>query len=487
MNIRSCEKKENNIAELLVEVSAEEFDNAVNEAFRKNKNRISVPGFRKGKASRKMIERVYGASVFHSDALDILLPDAAEYVTNNSDMKLVGYPQVIDFDIDEEAGGAVFTLVAAVYPEITLGIYKGLSAVKPETEVKDSEVDDEVASVRLRNSRIDKVDRPAESGDIAVVDYEGFIDGEPFEGGKDSGYELELGSGSFIPGFEDGVIGMSAGEEKDLELVFPEQYADHLAGKATVFKVKLIEVKEKQLPELDDEFAKDVSEFDTLDEYKADIKATLLKTKQTDADSAFENALIDKLVESFEVDIPDVMVEEQMDIAMQNFSRQAQAYGMDPATYLKLMNTTPEVFRENSRASSEKQVKAILALEKIAELEGIEISEEELETEINEISERYGMEIEKIKETASEERIISDIKLRRAVKIITDNAVAEEPGSSDDKKADKTPAKAKKPAAKKPAVKKPDLSDEAEIADISPDPEPVNTEVAEADKEDTET
>ena len=447
MNIKNCEKKEKNEAEMLVEVTAEEFETAVGEAFRKNRNKISVPGFRKGKAPRKIIERMYGASVFHSDALDIILPGVVDFAVIESGLKIVGTPQITDVDIPEDNGGITVTINAAMFPEIELTQYRGLSAYKPEVKAEDSEIEAEVDAVRLRNARIETVERPAATGDIAIIDFEGFIDGEPFEGGKDGNYELELGSSSFIPGFEDGVAGMSAGDERDIDLVFPDEYAEHLAGKPVVFKVKLNEVREKQLPDLDDEFAKDVSEFDTLAEYKDSIKEKLLKKKQEDADVAFEGKLMDKIVDSMDTEIPDVMVEEQMDVSMQNFARQAASYGLDPASYLQLMNTTPEVFRESMRKSSLRQVKGMLALEKIAELEGIEVSDEDIENEYQEASVRFKMEVDKIKETVDAEQIAAELKMRRATKVITDNAVALDREEDDaDKTADKS--EADKPAAK---------------------------------------
>ena len=473
MNIKSCEKKEKSMAEIIVEVDAEELDNAIGEAYRKNKNRISVPGFRKGKAPRKIIERMYGSSTFHSDALDILLPGVIGYAMDESELKLVGYPQVSDVDIEEDASGAVITIMASLYPEVKLGEYKGLSAVKPAVDVPESEVDLEVDAVRQRNARIEKVDRPAESGDISIIDFEGFIDGEAFEGGSGTGFELEIGSGSFIPGFEEKIIGMAINEQRDIDLVFPEEYKEDLAGKPVVFKVTLNELREKQLPELDDEFAKDVSEFDTLDEYKADIRGRILKVKQEDAESMFENALIDKLLETVEAEIPDSMVEEQLDIGMQNFARQVSSYGMEPSAYLKLMNTTPELFRENMRVSSEKQVKAMLALSKIAEIEGIEVSEDEIEAEYKAASERFGTDIEKIKESAEKEQIIYDIKLRRATGIITDNAIAEEPSQEDGNKPEKPPSKTKKAAPKKPADA--EAGSDISLTAAEPEKEPENT------------
>ena len=467
MNIKSCERKEKNEADIVVEVNAEEFEAALGKAFIKNRNRISVPGFRKGKAPRKIIENMYGETVFHNDALDVLVPDAAKFAAEGSELRIVGLPQATDLDFKDGNKGVDITITVAIYPEVEIGRYKGLSAVKPPAEVADSEVEAEVESMRLRNASVDKVERPAASGDIAVIDYEGFLDGEPFEGGKGDNYDLELGSNSFIPGFEEKIIGMAAGEQREMDLVFPENYAEELAGKPVVFKVKLNEVKEKILPDLDDEFAKDVSEFDTLNEYRASISEKILENRQADADIAFENALMDMLAESIEADIPEAMIEEQMEIAANNFASQVSSRGMDPSTYLQIMGVTPEMFRENMRASSEKQVKVMLCLEKIADIEGIEVSDEDIEDEYKAGAERYQMDAEKLKESVSRETILSDIKMRRAAQIVTDNATAEDPPAEsppveEAAKKEKTAAKPKKAAAKKPADKPEAADGEAE-------------------------
>ena len=442
MNIISTEKKEKSIVQLIVEVSGEEFDSAINDAFKKNKNSISVPGFRKGKAPRKIIERMYGATVFHSDALDIIMPAVLSFVASESERRLIGYPDVSDFDVKEGGGGVDITINLAEYPEVKLGEYKGLSAVKAPVEVPDSTIDSEIAGIRLRNARFEIADRPAINGDVAVIDYEGFVDGETFEGGSNDNYELELGSNSFIPGFEEKLQGMKVDEERDIDLVFPDNYTEELAGKAVIFKVRLKELREKILPDLDDEFAKDVSEFDTMEEYREDIRKKFLNARQEDADAQFENALMGKVIEAMEAEIPDVMVEEQLENAMNNFAQQISTYGIDPASYLQMTNTTPEDFRESMRASSENQVKMMLALEKIAELEGIAVSEEEIENEYKEAAERYGVEVEKLKESLGEEAITRDIKFRRAAKIVTDSAIAEEPANAEEAPDDEEPANA---------------------------------------------
>jgi len=431
LEVKSIEKKEKSIVEFIVEVNSEEFGAAMGTAVRKIKGKVSVPGFRKGKAPRAMIERMYGASIFHNDALDILLPDVFTFLVEQPNVKMIDVPKVTDIDIKEGDGGADITLEAPFWPEVAVGEYKGISAPKRIVEVSDIEIEQEIESIRLRNARYETVGRPAASGDITVIDYMGFIDGEKFEGGAANGHELELGSGAFIPGFEEKLEGMSAGDSRDIDLVFPENYAEQLAGKPVVFKVNMVEVRERQLPELDDEFAKDVSEFDTFGEFRADIKSKQEARRQTAADDAFEDALMDKIVDNIEIDLPDFMIEQQMDIQMRNFARQVQSYGMEPASYLKMMNTTPDVFRERMRGQSEKQVKIMLALQKIAELEGVEVSEEEIDSEYAGIVAQTGRDLEEIKKSADEDRITTDIKMRKAARVIIDSAVAKEPASED--------------------------------------------------------
>ena len=423
MQLKSVEKKEKSTSEIILDITHEEFDSAITEAYRKNKNSISVPGFRKGKAPRKIVETVYGSTVFHAEAMDAIMPQALSFISEEATMKIVSMPKVSDYTIKDE-GGLEITFLAAIYPEVTIGEYKGLAAYKPEVEVNDNLIESELAAVRLRNARIMTAERPAINGDIAVIDYEGFIDGEPFEGGKSENYELELGSNTFIPGFEQKIQGMVSGEKRDIDLVFPEDYTEQLAGKPVVFKITLNEIKEKILPELDDEFAKDVSEFDTLEEYKADIKDKLVKDRQTAADAEFENVLLDQLEKLMEADVPDDMIEDHMNSTLSNLERQIAAYGMTPESYLQMMQTTPEDFRANMLVSAEKQVRTILALEKIAEIENIEISDEDVETEFKEAAERYGAEIEELKKSADREALISDLKVRRAAKIVTENATA---------------------------------------------------------------
>jgi len=458
LKVLQSEKKEKGLVEALIEVTPEEYDLAAGKAFLKNRNRISVPGFRKGKAPRRMVEKMYGADMFLNDSLEIMYPDIIGLIADNPEYKIVGQPRITDLDFKEDTCGLHVTLVFTVYPEVTIGEYKGLSAPKGSYDVPESDIDEEIEAIRLRNARIESVERAAGMGDIAVIDFEGFLDGVPFDGGKGENHELELGSGSFIPGFEEKVCGMETGEERDIDIEFPAEYhAEHLAGKPVVFKVKLNEVKEKQLPDIDDEFAKDVSEFDTIEEYKADIRERLEKTRKTEVDDAFEAALMDMVIEDLEADIPDAMVEERMDFAMRNLSRQLSAYNMDPAQYMQMMGMNPEQFREKSRDGSEKQVKISLALEKIAELENIEITDEDLEKEYEEAAEELGKEIKELKETVNKEGLTADLKLRKAAKLIIDSAIAKEPGAG---KSTKKEEKAKKKSTAKKAKAKNDTAEQ---------------------------
>jgi len=463
LNLLKSEKKENNELELMVEVTPEELEKSVNAAYMKNRGRIAVPGFRKGKAPRKIIERMYGAEIFLSDALDEILPEVVRFIMTNNDLDTVGYPKISDVDVKDPSVGAKVTLIAALYPEVKIGDYKGLSAPKPETSVSDEEVDKEIESMRTRNARIESVERPAQDGDTTVINFEGFLDGVPFEGGKGENYDLVLGSGQFIPGFEDKIIGMTIGEERDIDLVFPENYKEDLAGKPVVFKVKVNEIKEKILPELDDEFVKDVSEFDTLKEYRKSIMENILKTRTQEVDETFEGLLMDKIAELIEADIPSGMIDEQQDQALDNLTRQISAYGMTPESYMQMLGVTPDQFKERMRESSEKQVKVTLALNKIAELEKIEVSDADIDKEYEEASERFGVKIEEFKESVSRDALERDIKLKKAAQIVKDSAVitkfeedAEAP-KKEEKKEKKPAAKkapAKKASAKKPAAKK---------------------------------
>jgi len=410
------------VAEMTVAVSPEEFDAAIGKVYAKNRSQMAIPGFRKGKAPRSIVEKLYGASVFHNDALEMLLPDVAICAEEKSGLRFIDTPRLKAINTKDSDGGADFTLSVSYFPEVALGQYKGLTAPMPEVEIPSSMVDAEVETIRVRNARIEKTDCPVKDGDIVLVDIEGLIDGEPFEGSHADNFELTVGSGRLIPGFEEKLLGMATGQERVIDLVFPEDYKEELAGKPVVFKVRLREAKEKILPDLDDEFAKDVSEFDTLDEYRDAIKDRLQKAQQEEAEAAFVNALLDQVMDSTDVELPGVLVEEQMDGAVNNILRQVSAHGMNLDDYLNATNLTPEQLRENTRADSERQTKAILVLGKIAELECIEVSEEDIEDEYAKTAGIHGMEIEKLKESLSKERVSLEIQLRRATKIVLDSA-----------------------------------------------------------------
>ena len=460
MKVTSCEKKENIKAELTVVVTPEEFDKAVEESYRKNKSQIALPGFRKGKAPRKLIENMYGKSVFYDDALEAILPAVCEHGVADSELRIVGYPQIQDVDFADDMSVTVKYEVE-LYPEVTIGEYKGMKAVKPEAVVEDAAIDSEVASVQLRNARIQTAERPAMGGDTVTIDFEGFVDGVAFEGGKGENYELELGSNTFIPGFEEKLNGMQVGEERDLDLVFPQEYKEDLAGKPVIFKVKLNEVKEKILPELDDEFAKDVSEYDTMEEYKNSIRENLTTAKQAEKQKAFEDGVMTALAKTVENEIPEAMVKDVIDNQMQNMAQQLASYGMQLEQYMGMMGMNEDAFRENMKPSALQQVKITLALEKIAELEKFEPSEEEIEKYYTDMAERYGVEADMVKQSVPQESVVRDLGIQAASKFVVENAVAVAPSEDESETDEEDEAgekaetdKEEKPAPKKTAAKK---------------------------------
>jgi len=426
MNVKSKEKKEKSIVELTIEVTKEEFEQACVAAYKKRVRDIAIPGFRKGKAPRKMIERMYGESFFWEDAVNESYPKAYESAIKETGLDPVGRADMEIVDISRD--GYTFIAKVPVKPEVSIADYKGIEAEKPVVSVNDEEVDAEIERLRKRNARIETVEREIKVGDTAVIDFEGFKDGVPFEGGKGEKYNLEIGSNSFIPGFEDKLVGAKAGDELDIELTFPEQYhAEELAGKDVVFKVKVHEVKESILPELDDEFAKDVSEFDTLEQLREDIKANLLKTREEAADSAFENAVFGKLVEKLQADIPEAMIDSRLDSIIEDLAYRISSQGVPFEKYLELMGMDIEGLRSFYRPQAEYQVKLNLSLEKIAELENLEVGTEEIEEEYNKLAEQYKIELDKVKILISEEGMKSDLLLRKAADFVKDNAVAVAP------------------------------------------------------------
>ena len=425
MDVKNVEKKENGKLALQVEIDGASFEKAVNAAYLKAKKDIYVPGFRKGKAPRMVIEGMYGAEVFYEDAIEALAPEAYNTAIATVEDKTVGAPGIINYNVGE---GKALTLEfeVALYPEVTLGQYKGLHIIKNAVEVSEEEIAAELEKEQKKGARIASVEREAAMGDTANIDFEGFKEGVAFDGGKGEGHDLELGSGSFVPGFEEQIVGMKAGEEKDIDITFPENYHEDLAGAAVVFHVKVNEVKETILPELDDEFAKDVSEFDTLEEYKNSIKAELAEKKQAEADRAFNTAALEKAVENMSVEVPEVMVDEQVENVVNDYAQNISAQGIPFDQYLGMMGMDIMGFRAMVRPSAAQEVRTQLFLEKLSEVEAIEASEEEIETEFNRVSAMYGMELDQLKASVDAEIVAKDIKLRKAAELVANSAVATE-------------------------------------------------------------
>ena len=430
--------------EFEISIDGATFSAAVDKAYKKSAKNITIPGFRRGKAPRAIIEKMYGRGVFYEDAVNDLLPAAYEEAAKEFGMEIVGRPE---FEIDNiDDNGATIKVKVYTKPEMKLDGYKGVEATRTVTPVTDADVDAEIERVRARNSRmIDVTDRAAALEDTVDINYEGSVDGVPFEGGKADGHSLTLGSGQFIPGFEDQIVGHNIGDEFDVNVTFPEKYhAEELAGKAAVFKVKLNGIKFNEKPALDDDFAKDVSEFDTLAEYKADIRAKLEENNKKSADAAVDEQLVAAVVEKLEGDIPEVMYDAECENMVRDFDTRLRMQGMDLKTYFKYTGMDLDGLREQSRPQAERQVKTRLALETIAANEKIEASDDEIEEEFKRLSEAYGMEVDQIKAQIAPEALAEDIKVRKAVEFIRDNA----------KITDAAPEAEKKPAAKKTAAKK---------------------------------
>jgi len=423
MEILKNEKTGANTVVLEIKVGAEEFDAACNAAFKKNGKNITVPGFRKGKATRKMIEKMYGESVFYEDAVNESYPAAYEAAVKEAGITPVAHPELEILSIDGSEG-YTFKATITVKPEVTLGDYKEIKVEKVIDEVTEDEVMNDIKNMAQRNARIETVDREAKEGDVAVIDYDGYLDGVQFDGGKAEGHELKLGSGQFIPGFEEQVAGHKAGEEFDVNVSFPEKYhAEDLAGKAVTFKCKLHEVKETILPEIDDEFAKDVSEFDTLEALKEDARAKLVKTKENVAEQAFENAVIGKLVDMMEAEIPDAMIESKTDSLVEDFAYRLQMQGIELSQYLQMTGTEMADFRKNFSDRAAQQVKVTLALEKLAELEGVEVSDEDIEAEYVKLAGEH-MTVEQVKMYINAENMRSDLKIEKALSNLKAMAIA---------------------------------------------------------------
>ena len=426
MKINSVERNGNN-ATVVVEIDKELMETGVNKAYMKARKNILIPGFRKGKAPRKMIESMYGAHVFYEDGLEEIFPEIYDFaIAHQEGFKAVGRPNLADMQISDD-NVVTLTLTTEVYPEVTLGQYKGLEVEKAEVSVPDSQVQAELERMAQNVASTETVERPAQMGDTANIDFEGFDNGVPFEGGKGDNFDLKLGSGSFVPGFEEQVVGMSAGEEKDIDITFPEDYHKELAGKAVVFHVKVNKVTVTQVPEMDDEFAKDVSEFDTLEELKADIRAKALEKAEKNAQNSFETACVDKAAENATVDVPNALVERELDVQMERFAYQLQMGGYSMEQYAKMMGGDVSTMRNAFRPGAEKQAKISVTLEKIAEVENVTVSEEDIAAEIESLAKQYELEPEKVKEMVPAEELTESLKTRKAVQIIVDSAVAVAP------------------------------------------------------------
>ena len=435
------EKLEKNMAKLTIEASAEDFDKAIEKAYQKNKSKMSVPGFRKGKVPKAMIEKMYGPEVFYEDAANELIPEAYEKeVADNKELEIVSQPKV-DVVQCEKGKAFIFTAEVALKPEVELGKYKGVKVEKFDTEVTDEDVDAEIKREQESNARTITVEgRPVKDGDTAVIDFEGFIGDEAFEGGKGDNYPLVIGSGSFIPGFEEQIIGANAGDELDVKVTFPEDYqADNLAGKDAVFKVKVNEIKEKELPALDDDFAAEVSEFDTMDEYRADVKEKLADKKAKEAKEKKEDAVIEAIIEDAKMEIPDAMVDTQTRQMASDYAQRLSQQGLSLDQYFMFTGMTMDTFLEQMKPGALKRIQSRLVLEAVVKAENFEISDDEYEEELKRMAESYNMEIDKIKELVGDDdyakqQIIEDLKMQKAVDFVVENA--KEDGRKSKKKAD---------------------------------------------------
>ena len=421
MSLKSCEKVEKSQVVLTIEVGSAEFEAAIEKAYQKMRKKINVPGFRPGKAPRKIIEGMYGAEVFFEEAINIAFPDAYEAAVKEQELQVVGYPAVeMVGEVTRE--GFTFKATTPVYPEVTLGEYKGLTAEKDEVKVGAADVNERLKQLQDRNTRLVSVDREAKEGDTAVIDFEGFLDGKPFDGGKGEGHNLELGSHSFVPGFEEQVVGMKAGDEKDIDITFPEDYHADLAGKAVVFKVKVHEVKAKEVPELDDEFAKDVSEFDTLKDLKADLKKQITEERQKDADRAFEDAVMEQAAANITAEIPDAMVENQCRQFLDNFKMQIAQQGIPYDQYMQITGMDEAKLLEDAKEPALRQVKMDLTVAAIIKAENLEATDEEVEAEYKKLAEQYNMDIEMVKKYLPAEQIKDQLVSQKAVAVVVDSA-----------------------------------------------------------------
>lgn len=426
MALKSSNKIDTNVYELEITVDAQTFTDACKQAYLKQRKSIQIPGFRKGKATQGMVEKVYGEGVFFEDALEIVYPKAVGDAFDEAGLNVVDQPSDVDFPVMSKAEGVVITMKVTTYPEVTLGEYKGVKGKMLDTAATDEDVEEELKNMQDRNSRLVNVeDRKSQMGDTCDINFEGFVDGVAFDGGKGENYPLELGSNSFIPGFEEQVADHEAGEEFDVNVTFPEEYEPSLAGKDAVFKCKINEIKAKEMPELDDEFAKDVSEFDTLDELKDDLKKQISERKEANAKTDFENQIIDQIVEDMQAEIPECMFTQKCDEMVQDYAYRLQMQGLDLNTYLGYLGQTMDQFKQQFMEGAKHQVKVKLALDAIVKAENIEATEDEIEQEVAKLAEQYSMEAEQIKKAVPAEQLSADIVIRKAVDFVVENAVKE--------------------------------------------------------------
>ena len=445
MSLKSSNKVDTNRYQLEVAVDAEAFENAVEQAYKRQNKKISIPGFRRGKAPRKFVEKYYGEQVFYEDAINALYPKAMEDAIHEASLETID--DKVDFElVSADKSGLVFKATVTTKPEVSIENYKGITAWKKKVEVADKDVDDELARVQERNARMVTVeDREAQNGDIVEIDFDGSVDGRQFEGGKAENYNLTLGAGQFIPGFEEQVAGHKTGDEFDVTVTFPEDYqAKELAGKEAVFKIKLHEIKKKDLPAIDDDFVKDVSEFNTLDEYKTDIRKKITDSREAAADDAVDNQLIDKLVGLAKAEIPQAMFENRIDDDIRDFAYRLQSQGMNLETYMKYTGLDKDGLRGQFRPQAERQVKLRLALEKIGELEAIKPSDEDVENEFKKLADAYHVDADRVKKTIAAEDIAKDIAVEKAFDLVKEKAVIAEgePPKAEDAEEKKEPEKA---------------------------------------------
>ena len=453
MNVKSVEKQEKSQVELIIEVSGEEFEAAIDKVYKKQRGKIAVPGFRKGHAPRKIIEGMYGSGVFYEDAINEIYPQAYGQAVEQENLDVVAWPNVEILDAGKD--GFSFKAVVTVRPEVKLGEYKGLTAPKAEVNVTDEDIENELKPYIQRATSLVAVEREAQLGDTVVLDFEGFDNGVPFEGGKAEGYSLELGSGSFVPGFEDQLVGMKAGEEKDIDITFPENYHADLAGKPVVFHVKINEVKEKKVPIVDDEFAKDVSEFETLADFKADLSKKVTERREKQAQENFENALLEQVVANMEVEIPEAMVDYRAGKMMDDYARRITAQGMPFESYLQMMGMTKEAMHEQAKDGALHQIQVELALDAIAAAENIEISDEEKEAEYNSLAEQYSMPVEQVKAAVVDSELVKELKTKKAAEVVYSTGKVGEAEKAETEEKPKKKATPRKRTTKKTEAEEP--------------------------------